>query len=415
MAGLDKITLKLDGIGHALADTNLGVPPYQRSYAWGQKNILELFSDISTAMTRKDSEYFLGSIVVTKGTDPRAAVVDGQQRLATTSALLAAIRDYFFAVKDTGRVESIETTYLLNRDLRTQEIVAKMQLNETDNDFFQKRILSRPDDPARKIQVSRESHERIEEAATIAAKFVKELAGRTKTPGDYLIDWIEYLTAKVKVIWVEVPDESNAFTIFETLNDRGLDLAVSDLLKNYLFHLSGDRIKETQQRWIAMTGILEAADTESLLVTYIRHVWASKYGLIRERDLYDSIKNQVTNRQAAIDVAVELEDNAKRYSALLNPSHEIWTPYGTTTAQHISTMNLLRMTQMRPLLLAILTTFTIPEAQKSFAMIVSAMVRLLTRTVFVIRSRASFLPRMGRSRRLQAFSVTARPRSAVTT
>src|SRR5262245_52485911 len=298
MPGLDQIALKLEGIGHALSDNKLAVPPYQRSYAWTDKNVQDLYQDVATAIARNDTEYFLGSIVVTKGEGTRSEVVDGQQRLATTTALIAAIRDYFLKAKETGRAETIEQEYLFTRELKSQEIVSKLQLNEIDNDFFLKRILTRSDAADRKTaKPTRESHERLENAAQLAAKFVKQLSEQTKTPSDFLIQWIDYLRNQVKVIWVQVPDEANAFTIFETLNDRGLDLAVSDILKNYLFHRSEDRLKETQQRWIAMTGILEAAESEAVVVAYIRHLWSARNGLVRERDLYERIKQRITNNR----------------------------------------------------------------------------------------------------------------------
>lgn len=59
--------------------------------------------------------------------------------------------------------------------------------------------------------------------------------------------WLDYLETNLKVIVVTAPDDSNAFVIFETLNDRGLELAISDLLKNYLFHKSGEKIEGNQE------------------------------------------------------------------------------------------------------------------------------------------------------------------------
>ena len=81
------------GIGKALADKQLAVPVYQRSYAWKRGHAQDLFQDYQNALTTSES-YFLGSIVAAAGSD-RPEIVDGQQRLATTAILIAAIRDYF--------------------------------------------------------------------------------------------------------------------------------------------------------------------------------------------------------------------------------------------------------------------------------------------------------------------------------
>ena len=75
------------------------IPPYQRPYAWGEEQVRELFTDISSALdealsTKDPVTYFLGSIVlIKKPGSPNADVVDGQQRLTTLTILFAVLRD----------------------------------------------------------------------------------------------------------------------------------------------------------------------------------------------------------------------------------------------------------------------------------------------------------------------------------
>ena len=71
-------------------DTVYTVPIYQRNYAWRAPQIEQLISDIQDAVTRQESTYFLGNLVVTPGEHPRKdfAVIDGQQRLTTLYLLL---------------------------------------------------------------------------------------------------------------------------------------------------------------------------------------------------------------------------------------------------------------------------------------------------------------------------------------
>lgn len=377
MSGLDQIDIKLEGIGHVVSDNSLSVPRYQRSYAWEERQVGELFQDIATAIGEKEKEYFLGSIVVMNEPPNRPEVVDGQQRLATTSILLCAIRDYFYKNGDRTRADDIENKYLVKRDLRTQEKVPRLQLNESDHDFYQKRVLSRPDDKAREIAPQKNSHKRLAHALTLAERHVESVVSLSNKPGDKLIDWVEYIELKARVIMVRVPDYANAFTIFETLNDRGLDLAISDLLKNYLFHLSGDRINEAQQRWVSMFATLEAIEGEDIIVDYIRHLWSSKNGITREKDLFDKIKKNITSKQIAIDFSNELASSARLYAAILNTDHEIWTQYGQTARGHMTTLNLMGMVQIRPLLLAVLDKFTDKEVQCSLRLLVSWAARFL--------------------------------------
>ena len=373
---VEGIRIQLEGIGHLVQDSRLAVPPYQRSYAWTEKNITQLFRDLSTALVEQEQEYFLGSIVLIDSTGDRPSVVDGQQRLATITMLIAAIRDYFDEKGD-QRAQDVERGYLLNIDLRTQEPAAKLRLNDTDNDFFFKRILTKPTDPKRKEKPTKESHDRIVEGAHLAVMQVKRIADSTNDPSSRLIDWIEYISTKARVIRIQVPDSANAFRIFETLNDRGLRLALSDLLKNYLFQQSGDRIGEAQKNWVAMASVVEAAEDEGLIVDFIRHLWCSQNGVTREKELYDRIKEKITSKQKAIDFSNTLADSARTYAAIVNTDNELWTSYGSEARSYMATLNLLGMTQIRPLILSILEEFGPAEVKRSLRLFVSWAVRFV--------------------------------------
>lgn len=368
---------QLEGIGHALADRVLGVPDYQRSYAWEERHVRDLFQDLTAALHQGEPEYFLGSIVTTKDTAGEIQVVDGQQRLATTIILIAAIRDYFYTNNDRDRANQLETKFLVSPDLRTQERKPRLRLNLTDHDFFQKAILAHPDKPERATQPAKESHHRLATAARLAKEHVTSLVSTTNQPSELLVTWVEYLDGKARVIWFEVPDDGNAFTIFETLNDRGLELAISDLLKNYLFQRAGDRLREVQQNWTEMIAVLEAAEDERTVVVYLRHLWSSRHGHTREKDLYKAIKAGITSKQAAVDFTSDLVTNAKRYAAILNTNHDLWNTYGTTGRAHMNTVTLLGMVQIRPLLLAVFSNFGPAEVSKALALMVSWGVRFL--------------------------------------
>jgi hypothetical protein len=57
----------------------------------------------------------------------------------------------------------------------------------------------------------------------------------------------------------------------------------------------------------------------------MRHLWSSKYGYTRAKELYSAITSRVNSKQGAIDLATELDTDARYYTALLNPNHELWT------------------------------------------------------------------------------------------
>jgi hypothetical protein len=376
MTKLDQINIDLIGIGRALMNKDLSVPLYQRVYAWEERHVLDLFQDINTAIQKGETQYFLGSIVTTKNETARPEVADGQQRLATVAILLAAIRDYFYNNDDKDRASTLTSTFLHRKDLATLEVIPKLKLNDTDNDFFLKRILTDPDSPDRAVEATTTSHRKIGRAAELAKEHITKVA-KSPNPTQKLADLVEFIQDGVHVIWVSVSDDSNAFTIFETLNDRGLALAISDLLKNYLFGISKERLQEVQNRWVSMMGTLEAIEGGEIAVTFIRHWWSSKHGLIREKELYSHIKDHVRNKSQAVEFVTELAESVRLYTALLNASHELWEEYGTTTRQHMETLNLMRMIQIRPLLLAILHKFETDEVRDALRLMVSWVVRFL--------------------------------------
>jgi hypothetical protein len=211
----------------------------------------------------------------------------------------------------------------------------------------------------------------------LAAKQVKQIADSTNDPSSRLIDWVEYILTRARVIRIQVPDSANAFRIFETLNDRGLKLALSDLLKNYLFQQSGDRIAEGQKNWVAMASVIEAAEDEGLIVDFIRHLWCSQYGLTREKELYDRIKEKITSKQKAIDFSNTIANSARTYAAIVNTDNELWASYGSEARSYVAILNLLGMTQIRPLILSILQQFSATEVKKSLRLFVSWAVRFV--------------------------------------
>jgi hypothetical protein len=379
MSELKEIKIDPEGLGHALADGQWAVPKYQRAYKWEDKQVSEFLYDIENAIQDKQLEYFVGSIVVAQVSPEKSEIVDGQQRLATASILLAGIRDYFILDKnDKETADIIQDRYLFKKDLKTKESLPKLQLSDTDHEFFLKRIIDAPSSARKKCKPGRESHKRLLEAQQITRSYILDITRNIKNPEDKLFERIAYLADKTRVIWVRVPDHQNAFTIFETLNDRGLDLAIADLLKNFLFHKAQGRITEVQQRWIEMFSMIETAANEETVKDYLRHHWSSNHGLTRERELYKSIKDKITTKNLAFTYAENLRQEARLFAAIRNSSHEFWNTYGTATRQHIYTVNdVLGMERITPLLLAILFSFAKKEVEKALKVIVCSGVRLI--------------------------------------
>jgi hypothetical protein len=269
--------------------------------------------------------------------------------------LIAAIKDIFLRDGDNDVVASVRSEFLASTDRKTKDKESKLVLNEVDNELYQELIDSIPMVDADRF--TRQSHKILIDAARTVFEFIEQLCAKSKDAEADLHAWLDYLEINLKVIVVTAPDDSNAFIIFETLNDRGLELAISDLLKNYLFHKSSDKIDETKNRWLSMVAVLESASDDPLVVTYLRHFAMSRYGLVREKELFGVIKRRITSKKVALQFSSDLRDTAKTYSALINTDHEFWSKFDPKVRDCASALNLLGMTQIRPLLLAILERF----------------------------------------------------------
>lgn len=373
MSQVQEIRIQLEGVSTVLKTRRFRVPAYQRSYAWEREHVEALLSDINEAIRAKENEYFLGSVVVTGPAKQRYEVVDGQQRLTTVSLLIAAIKDIFLREGDTEVVASIKSEFLARTDRKTKEKEPQLVLNEVDNELYQELIESIPNVDAGRF--SRQSHKRLVDAANTLFKYMEGVFTKAKDSEEELHAWLDYLETNLKVIVVTAPDDSNAFVIFETLNDRGLELAISDLLKNYLFHKSGEKIEETKNRWLSMVAILESASDDPLVVSYLRHFAMSKYGVVREKELFGLIKRKVTSKKLALQFSTELSNSARTYSALINTEHEFWNKFDPKVRECVYAFNLLGMVQVRPLLLAVLEKFEPEKVLKSFEKLVSVAVR----------------------------------------
>lgn len=79
------------GLGSILRQNQLVVPANQREYAWMDRQVKQMFQDFARALNH-GGDYFIGTIVTIPRVNGTLEVVDGQQRLATTAILLAAIR-----------------------------------------------------------------------------------------------------------------------------------------------------------------------------------------------------------------------------------------------------------------------------------------------------------------------------------
>jgi hypothetical protein len=374
--GKSQIAFEQAGLGSILRQNQLVVPPNQREYSWEDKQVTQLFQDFSKAIIEADEGYFLGTIVTIPRKTGALEVIDGQQRLSTTAILLAAMRDYLIG-RDQILVDSLNSEFLTGIDRNRRARVPRLRMNIDDNDLFAW-IIARNDGEAEPPS-TRESHNRMKAAYSEAKKHVRNIVATLdpKDHGTVLDNWISFVQNKALVVLLKVPNDANAYKMFETLNDRGLKTSQADLIKNFLFGKSGERIQEVQQRWALMRGALESLDEDNITVDFLRHALIVIRGFVREAAVYDAVQDYVKGEQAAVTFSTQLETLGNSYVATFNPEHERWNGYPDAVRRAIEVFNLLGVKPMKPLLLAVAVKFNAPETGSAFSFLASLAVRLI--------------------------------------
>lgn len=154
---------------------------------------------------------------------------------------------------------------------------------------------------------------------------------------------------KLLFIQILVSDEMDAYTVFETLNARGTQLTVTDLLKNYLFSRFGHdehAIDVAEDQWIRIT-----TNREKEFPKLLRHYWNSYHGVTRPPRLFKEIRESIKKHDDALVLLDELETVSVLYSALRNPDDELWLEV-PAARKFVGEIDLFGVTQCYPLLFA---------------------------------------------------------------
>jgi len=379
-----ELRTEVKGIGDVLSSFRLVVPIHQRGFAWTKDEVAQLWEDLSRGLRDEPGGYFVGPIVLGESafSGGRLSVIDGQQRLATVSLLFAAMVTVLAELGEDNRGSQIVSKYLLETDADTLEREPKLVIGDDDDQFFRELIQSvATGDPLPRPGERRPSQALILDAYQSILEWVRaEMGDRHADWSQRVIDWRKFLHDSVEVIVVAAGSDQNAYLIFETLNDRGLRLTTSDLLKNYLFATAGqDRLESVRNSWSEMSTLLEGLESDDLTPTFLRHYWISTKEMVRERALYRTIRKGIRTPRAASELAEQLARSADSYAGLLNPAHPRWNSYGTSLKSNLAVLQVFRVTTQRPLLLAAVDCLD----SVGFALLVEAVTRWSVRLAVV--------------------------------
>lgn len=209
--------------------TVYNIPIYQRNYSWNNDNIEELYNDV----LNEEAGYYIGNLLVTrKNSQHEFDVVDGQQRLTTIALFFLAIHEELTTLegeeldnKKNGQLFALKAD--IERKLRISEEEPRLNLLEPDAEIF-KNYLQVLDDKQKGKFGNRTFGKRY--------KFIQELIGdKENTDIDKLTRLNGFYTKlnNVELLRITVNDLTDAFSVFTSLNAKGLPLTLIDLLKSY--------------------------------------------------------------------------------------------------------------------------------------------------------------------------------------
>lgn len=207
------------------------IPRYQRPYAWGTEQAGELLDDLLSFMgngaeaIEDINPYFLGSIVLIKGDAPDAEVIDGQQRLTTLTILLATLRA---TLPDKFAEALTPFLYEQGNPITGTPNRYRLKLRPRDADFFREHIQDKDGMTKLGDLASVKLPDAQRNIRVNALLFQQRLAALTE---DVRVRLAQFIINRCFLVVVSTPDLDAAYRIFSVLNDRGMDLSYTDILK----------------------------------------------------------------------------------------------------------------------------------------------------------------------------------------
>ncbi|MEV6417961.1 DUF262 domain-containing protein [Kribbella sp. NPDC051718] len=300
------------------SDFDFSIPNYQRPYAWGTEEAMQLLDDLAHALDQnRDEPYFLGSIVLVKDpATPAASVIDGQQRLTTLTILLAVLRD----LSSDPAISAEFQEKIVEPGQRLRRLAAKprLTLRERDRSFFQFYI-QRPDAISELIQLN------VNQIETDAQKNIRDNAQAVHKelqawPTDRRDDLGSLISDRTFLVVVNTPDLDSAHRIFSVMNSRGLDLTPADIFKSRVIgDIPDGAADEYTEKWNEAEQKLGRDDFADLFL-HIRLIHTKRRS---EQNLLREFPDQVLNEY--------LPERAKEFV------DDIVVPYATAYEQMTNT------------------------------------------------------------------------------
>jgi len=329
------------------------IPRYQRPYSWGIDQINEFWNDLDN---EKES-YFLGGFIFNYESekDGYIDVIDGQQRILTITIFIAVLRDICKNInRDLSRI--IQTSGIAFVDPYTMDQTYKVEVGDSTREYFEKYIQSGENHIYGNKGITKEEKSIYNAYDFFHKKVTKSVEGKQDKASK--VDWINDIRKRLdglNVIKIEIQSEEDAYEIFETTNARGVDLSVSDLLKNVILkHISKEKKEIAKDTWERITKNIENSNTE--LKKFIRYYWLSKYSFVTDKKLFKAIKNEIVNHKAWGNLLIELEKDSINWFKIAegNESEFSDNNYESKIFPSVEGLRIMKVEQCNVFLLSIL-------------------------------------------------------------
>jgi len=344
-------------IGEILSK-NLYIPVYQREYEWEPSEINDFLDDLYKLYDNYNTKkvHFFGQLVVHHDKSKKQYnIIDGQQRVITTSIFINNIRIKAQELYD--QLDGNNSNKKIRNELDHIKACAAQTIGDecggfhihSNNNFIDK-ILSKNINPNdyRRNKINK----KIKECDDLAQEKIEQILDEEEGIAlkvKALLEVLKTLIERFRVIYIETEDLEDAFIIFETLNARGKNLETADLLKNYLFGKSGNKVEEANNIWNTIISNLDQID----VTTFIRHYWNSKEKFARKKELYGELINGITSYEDVKNFLEELEKSSIVYSSLDNPYNDNTCFKDKRLKQSLKNLNSLKAVTFYPIILAL--------------------------------------------------------------
>ena len=240
------------------------VPTYQRRYSWRQRQVYELLEDIY--YIEEAETHLLGSIVCLTGPHTagmnRLELVDGQQRLTTVTILLECLRRRF--VRDKESQQAADLARLLCAKPLGGKQMDKVALGSKDATEF-----------ARLIQADTEPEQTEFENEHLRTAFNTIQEWLDDCDSEQVATFLYKLLNNALIIRLDVSEAKDAFKLFETINNRGLKLSPTDIIKNFVLgnaaRFGTAQLNDARNEWARLITYLDGTDTDA----FFRHFLSS--------------------------------------------------------------------------------------------------------------------------------------------